>query len=265
MKNDRLSAIREHLYKHGTSSIQAIADSVGASLATIRRDLQILEEEGVVSRDHGSARIAKTAGIEVAFELREKQNLSAKRAIAAAAFEMILPNSTIFLDAGTTVLQLARQLRLNPMSVSVFTNCLTVAQLLMDVRGLKIAVLGGQLRPENASLVGGAAEAMLDRLWFDNLFIGAGAIADDGCIYSLDESEARLNEKMLTRAAKAVLLADSSKFGQQLTYKVAPLRAGLTVISDEGLPRAWFDRLDGVGCTMKIVETRDNATIAERA
>jgi DeoR/GlpR family transcriptional regulator of sugar metabolism len=156
-------------------------------------------------------------------------------------------------------------LRLNPMSVSVFTNCLTVAQLLMDVPGLKITVLGGQLRPENASLVGGAAEAMLDRLWFDNLFIGAGAIADDGSIYSLDESEARLNEKMLTRAAKAVLLADSSKFGQRLTYKVAPLQLGLTVISDDGLSRAWFDRLDGVGCTMKIVETPDNTTIAESA
>src|SRR6185369_4882574 len=173
MKNDRLSAIREHLYKHGTSSIQAIADSVGASLATIRRDLQVLEDEGVVSRDHGSARIATTSGIEVAFELREKQNLFAKRAIAAAAFEMIQPNAAIFLDAGTTVLQVARQLRLNPMPLSIFTNCLSVAQVLMDVPQLKITVLGGQLRPENASLTGGVAEAMLDRLWFDNLFLGA--------------------------------------------------------------------------------------------
>lgn len=265
MKNDRLSAIREHLYKNGTSSIQAIADSVGASLATIRRDLQILEEQGVVSRDHGSARIAKTAGIEVAFETRENQNLFAKRAIAAVAFEMILPDSTIFLDAGTTVLQVARQLRLNPMPVSVFTNCLSVAQVLMDVPKLKITVLGGQLRPENASLVGGAAEAMLDRLWFDTLFLGCGAVADDGCIYSLDEHEARLNEKMLTRAANVALLADSSKFGQRLTYKVAPVRAGITVISDDALPRPWIDRLINAGCTMKIVDGQDAASDAERA
>jgi DeoR/GlpR family transcriptional regulator of sugar metabolism len=267
MKNDRLSAIREHLYKHGTSSIQAIADSVGASLATIRRDLQVLEEEGVVSRDHGSARIATTSGTEVAFELREKQNLFAKRAIAAAAFEMIRPNAAIFLDAGTTVLQVARQLRLNPMPLSVFTNCLTVAQVLMDVPQLKITMLGGQLRPENASVTGGVAEAMLERLWFDNLFLGAGAIADDGCIYSLDESEARLNEKMLSRAATATLLADSSKFDQRLTYKVAPLARDLKIISDDGLPAGWADRLVALGCDLKVVSTQiDGAQVdASRA
>ena len=83
MKVGRLDAIRSHLYANGPSTIQAIADAVGASLATIRRDLQVLEDEGAIDRVHGGARIAEGSSVEVAFQERAKQNLAAKRALAA--------------------------------------------------------------------------------------------------------------------------------------------------------------------------------------
>jgi DeoR family fructose operon transcriptional repressor len=146
------------------------------------------------------------------------------------------------------VLQLARRLRLNPLPLSVFTNCLNTAQVLMNTPGIKIVLLGGQLRAENASMVGALAEAMIENLWFDQLFLGAGAIAPDACIYSLDASEAQLNQKMLARAAKTLLLVDSSKFDQRLTYRVAPLDNALTVISDEQLSASWWARLREQGC-----------------
>ncbi len=253
MKDDRFSAIRQHLYSSGYSSIQELADAVGASPATIRRDLLALEAEGAISRTHGGARIAESAGIEVAFEVREQRHLAAKRAIGDAAFDTILPHSAIFLDAGTTVLQVARRIRLNPMPLAVFTNCVTVAQVLMDVRELKITLLGGHLRPENASMVGSLAEDMLDRLWFDQLFLGAGAVAEDCCIYSLDEQEAHLNAKMLSRGAVSTLLVDSSKFGQRLTYKVAGLSADMGIITDDGLDAAWRARLRDAGCAPRMV------------
>lgn len=265
MKDDRLSAIRQHLYSSGYSSIQEIADAVGASPATIRRDLLALEAEGAISRTHGGARIAESAGIEVAFEVREQRNLAAKRAIGDAAFETIVPHSAIFLDAGTTVLQVARRIRLNPLPLSVFTNCVTVAQVLMDVRDLKITLIGGHLRPQNASMVGSLAEEMLDRLWFDRLFLGAGAIAEDCCLYSLDEEEARLNEKMLTRAAAKHLLVDSSKFGQRLTYKVARLSPDIGIITDDGIDDAWASRLRDIGCAAQVVGSRANDLIAGAA
>lgn len=248
-KDERLSLICQHLYSHGESTIQTIAEVADASLATVRRDLLSLEADGTIHRTHGGARIAKSAGVEVAFDLRENQNLFAKRAIAEVAYERIVSGSTIFLDAGTTVLQLARRLRLDPMPLSVFTNCLNVAQVLMNTPGVKIVLLGGQLRAENASMVGALAEAMIENLWFDQLFLGAGAIAPDACIYSLDASEAQLNQKMLARAASTMLLVDSSKFDQRLTYRVAPLDKALTVISDEQLPASWWARLREQGCT----------------
>src|SRR5437667_3129868 len=128
VKIERLDAIRSHLYAHGFSSIRSLADSVGASLATIRRDLQALEGLGAVDRIHGGARIADGSSVEVAFQERAKRNLAAKRAIAAAAYKLLKPHATVFLDAGTTVLQLARLIRVHPLPLRIFTNGLPVAQ-----------------------------------------------------------------------------------------------------------------------------------------
>src|SRR4051794_9323546 len=102
----RLGADRSPLYANRFLNIPGLADAVGASLATIRRDLTVLERQGAIDRVHGGARIAEGSSVEMAFEERAKRNLGAKRAIAAAAYELLVPHATVFLDAGTTVLQL---------------------------------------------------------------------------------------------------------------------------------------------------------------
>ncbi|MBY5312983.1 DeoR family transcriptional regulator [Rhizobium leguminosarum] len=255
VKVDRLDAIRSHLYANGFSTIQALADAIGASLATVRRDLQILEQEGAIDRVHGGARIAEGSSVEVAFQEREKRHLSAKRAIATAAYDLLHPRTAIFLDAGTTVLQLARLVRINPMPLRIFTNGLTVAQEFLNIPNLEVVLLGGQLRSENASLVGPQAEAMLETLWFDQLFLGASAISSDGAIYSVDSAEASLNRRMLARSANRFVLADSSKFGTTATYKVAPLDTA-KVITDSGLSRHWREELVNFGVDATIADLR---------
>jgi DeoR/GlpR family transcriptional regulator of sugar metabolism len=253
IKVDRLDAIRSHLYANGFSTIQSLSEAVGASLATIRRDLQKLEDEGAIDRVHGGARIAEGSSVEVAFQERAKQNIAAKRALAAAAYALLTPHATVFLDAGTTVLQLARLIRLNPLPLRIFTNGLAVAQEFLNVPNLQVAVLGGQLRSENASLVGPQAEAMLDALWFDQLFLGVSAIGADGAIYSVDSAEASLNGRMLPRSAQRFVLADSTKFGTMATYRVAPLSAATRVLTDSRLPADWPQRLEGWGVDFTIV------------
>ena len=255
VKVDRLDAIRSHLYANGFSTIHTLADAIGASLATVRRDLQILEREGLIDRTHGGARIAEGSSVELAFQERAKRHLSAKRAIATAAYDLLVPRTAIFLDAGTTVLQLARLIRINPMPLRIFTNGLTVAQEFLDIPNLEIVLLGGLLRSENASLVGPQAEAMLDSIWFDQLFLGASAISPDGAIYSVDSAEASLNKRMLTRSAHCFVLADSSKFGTTATYKVAPLDTA-KVITDSGLSRHWRDELVNFGVDATIADLR---------
>jgi DeoR family fructose operon transcriptional repressor len=253
VKVDRLDAIRSHLYANGFSTIQTLADAIGASLATVRRDLQILEREGAIDRVHGGARIAEGSSVEVAFQERAKRHLSAKRAIATAAYDLLVPRTAIFLDAGTTVLQLARLIRINPMPLRIFTNGLTVAQEFLNIPDLDVVLLGGQLRSENASLVGPQAEAMLESIWLDQLFLGASAISPDGAIYSVDSAEASLNRRMLARSAHRFVLADASKFGSTATYKVAPLNMA-KVITDAALSQQWRSELGNLGVEATIVD-----------
>ena len=104
----------------------------------------------------------------------------------------------------------------------------------------------------NASIVGTLAEDALEKLWFDQLFIGAGAISDEGAIYSADEQEARINRRMLTRSDAPVLMADADKFGQRLTYQVARLGAGTQVISETRLAADWQARLTEIGCRLTL-------------
>ena len=248
---ERLDAIRSHLYTHGFSTIQTLADAVGASLATIRRDLTVLEREGAIDRVHGGARIAEGSSGEMACQERAKRNLAAKRAIAAAAYELLVPHATVFLDAGTTVLQLARLIRVNPLPLRIFTNGLAVAQEFLNIPHLEVALLGGQLRSENASTVGPQAEAMLDTLWFDQLFLGVSAIGLDGAIYSVDGAAANLNRCMLARAGQRFLLADSSKFGTMATYRVAPLTQA-RIVTDAALSAKWRSNLADMGVEVTV-------------
>ena len=197
-------------------------------------------------------RLPRRRGSEVAFEHREQIALPAKRAIGEAAFALLRPDTAVFLDAGTTVLQLARRLRLNPLPLRVFTNCLPVAQVLMPVPEVAVTLLGGSLRVQNASTVGMLAEDALERLWFDQLFLGVGAIAEDGAISSADEQEARLNARMLTRAAQVIVLTDADKFGQRLTYRVAPLGPGQHIVTEARLDAAWQARLARLGCGLTL-------------
>jgi DeoR/GlpR family transcriptional regulator of sugar metabolism len=253
LQAERLGSIRSHLYTHGFSNVQALADAVGASLATIRRDLTVLEREGAIDRVHGGARIAEGSSVEMAFQERAKRNLGAKRAIAAAAYELLVPHASVFLDAGTTVLQLARLIRVNPLPLRIFTNGLAVAQEFLNIPNLEVALLGGQLRSENASTVGPQAEAMLNTLWFDQLFLGVSAIGPDGAIYSVDSAEANLNRCMLGRAGQRFLLADSSKFGIMATYRVGPL-TDAQIVTDTGLAPKWRTTIADLGAKITITD-----------
>jgi len=253
-KSERFTSIRQHLYSTGYSSVHSIATAVGASLATVRRDLQELENIGVIIREHGGASISESVEVEVAFEQRVQHNLEAKRAIADAAYQEIQPHSSIFLDAGTTVFQLARRIRSEPIPVNIFSNCVSVAQEFSNINDVTVTLLGGRLRPENASMVGSIAEHTLDQLWFDHLFLGCGAIADDCSIYSVDSDEARINKKMLARTSKTHLLVDSSKFGRHLTYRVAEISAATNLFTDSNLSAAWSEKLKDQDIKLNIID-----------
>jgi DeoR/GlpR family transcriptional regulator of sugar metabolism len=253
MKLNRLEAIQNQLYSRGTVSAQELSNELKASIATIRRDLQYLEEAGIVERIHGGAQLAHRSGIEVAFETRTRHNIEAKRAIGEFAFSMIEPHSSILLDASTTVLQTARRLKVTPIPLNLFSNSLAVAQELICASGIKVYMLGGLLRKENLSIVGPRAEDNLDQLWFDHCFLGAGAISEDGTIFSIEEAEASINAKMIARSKRCTVLVDSRKFGQRSTFRVAHLSEVTSVVTDSEIDLTLADRLRKNGINIEIV------------
>lgn len=258
MQSDRLAQIRNYLYAHGSTGIHQLAQAMDVSLATLRRDLQRLEETGTIVRSHGGAAIAETAGTELGFTLRESRGLSVKRAIANAAFRRLAPRTAVFFDAGTTVLQLAKRLRLAPIPLTVFTNSLAVLEVLFGVEEVQVFMLGGRLRHENKCVVGLLAEQAIDGLWFDQLFLGASAVQPDGTVATPDGDEARLNASMLRRSTEHFLLVDSSKFGRHATYRVASLKEMSHIFTDAGLPEGWRARLRQADASHTLASPEDH-------
>ena len=252
MANTRQDDIRNYLFDSGETPVQVLADAMGASLATVRRDLTEMEKSGLVERLHGAARIARLARSEAAFAHRETTRLAEKRAIASLAFEEIKPGSMIFLDAGTTVLQLARRIMLADMPVTLVTNSLVVARELTQASRISLILLGGRLRAENLSTTGPGAVAMLETMWFDQLFLGASAISNDGWLSSYDENEAQLNAHMAKRAAELHVLADHSKFGQRAAFNVLSLKKADALITDKAPDEAFYENASVSSADIKV-------------
>ncbi|MFV0335704.1 MAG: DeoR/GlpR family DNA-binding transcription regulator [Tropicimonas sp.] len=239
----RLQNIRDYLFAHDFASIHDLADRTGTSVATIRRDLSQLEKMGFIERSHGGARLVGKQKTEAAFSQRETERLEQKRAIVQEAYRLIKPHTSCFFDSGTTLLQLAKAISVNPMPISVFTNGLFISQTLMAVPDVETTMLGGNVVPQNAALSGPIAEAALERLMFDQLFLGAGAIGLDGVIYTRHLSEANLHRKLLDRAPRCILLVDSSKFNNVSTHAVSHINSQFHVITDRDLDNEVKQRL----------------------
>jgi DeoR/GlpR family transcriptional regulator of sugar metabolism len=248
----RSNEISAYLFQQGETQVADLARVLGASLATIRRDLSQLEGLGLIERVHGGARLASAARAEIGHKAREDRNLSAKRAVARIAYALLCPGQTVLLDAGTTVLQLARQIRLAPLPLTVVTNGLAVAHELADLPQIQLCILGGRLRPGHMSVVGPLAEAMLQGLWLDHAFLGASALPNDLHLTSFDADEARLNAVMADRAAHLTVLADHSKLGQRATYRVRAMTSADRLITDQSPPSAFTESAAAMGLTVLI-------------
>lgn len=263
LASDRLMQIRHYLYLNGMTGIHDLASEVDASLATIRRDLQRLEKQGLIIRTHGGAALADSVDREVAFETRESHALDHKRAIANEAFLHLERGSAVFFDAGTTVLQLARRLRIDPMPLTVFSNNITVSEALSGIEGVEMNLLGGRLRHANRSLVGILAEQAIENLWFDQVFLGTSAVQSDGTISTPDSEEASLNAAMMRRSKECFLLTDSTKFGRRSTYRVGHLDQISCVITDTDMDDAQVLALRERGHTI-ILASHSNDGLLER-
>ncbi|MGQ3410879.1 HTH-type transcriptional regulator GlpR [Natrinema sp. LN54] len=211
-------------------SVDALADELGVSKATIRRDLDELEDERLIERSHGGAVPVTAVGREQTYGQKEVQNLEAKAAIGSRAVTEIHDGQVVFFDSGTTTMQVAMQVPTDISFIPVTNSPLLALELGKEATDVKLT--GGTLRHRTRALVGPSAEAFMERTNFDLLFLGTNALSDDGSLTTPNEDEARMKQLMVESAERVVLVADETKFGERSFAQFATLEAVDVLVTD---------------------------------
>lgn len=208
----RWDRLRKLLRESGVLRVEDLGRQLQVSVATVRRDLDHLEAQGAIRRVHGGAVSVESRLNEPQFE--DKTSLSAreKRRIAEAAAGLIEGGDTIYLDGGSTVLELARLLR-DRSNLTVVTNSLYAAQELSG-QGPRLIVIGGELRRLSQTLVGPLTRLLLKEMYLDKAFMGTIGFALQEGLTTTDPSEAFTKEVVMNQARQVIVLADSTKAGQ---------------------------------------------------
>jgi DeoR/GlpR family transcriptional regulator of sugar metabolism len=193
-----------------------VAQVLGVTEETVRRDFEKLAAEGMLMRSHGGAVRLEIHRREFTLQDRAQQNIAAKQAIAAAAARRLKPGQTIYFDASTTVLQLAEGLP--EMPLTVVTNGLQIATALAEKSDVECILLGGALRASSLSTGGWASEKALEIYHLDTAFLSCRGVDPARGVSDAGEVHARLKHAVMERSDEVVLLADSSKVGLASSY-----------------------------------------------
>ena len=218
----------------GVRTIAELADSLQVSEATVRRDLQSLEDRGAVQRVHGGAiRVGDNEKGEPLFHEKATLRADEKERIAEAALALIEDGDSIYLDGGSTVLALAHKLGARH-DLTIVTNSLMAAAELMESRH-RLILLGGEFRPISRTLVGPLTAPIGETLHIGKAFFGTIGLTVSG-VSTTDPGEAYTKKLILGRAGKAILLADSGKFGRSSLIDAGTLDDFSTVVTDSSAP-----------------------------
>ena len=240
----RHAEILQILKADGAVSVQQLAGQIGASVSTIRRDLETLEQGGFLDRSFGGASLRARAlvTLETGQAVAEHILRSEKEAIARAAAALIEPHQAIILDSGSTVMEVAREIARGSLPLTVITNDLMVGQILSESPRIRVLVTGGTVRPGSSTLLGSPGEALLETIRADFAFVGAHAVTEAG-ISETNLDVVRVKQAILRASRRAVIVADHSKFGEPSVFHAAKLETGSVIVTDERADPVILDKI----------------------
>jgi DeoR family transcriptional regulator of aga operon len=252
-QEDRLGLILRHLNEHGSVGVGTLADTFGVSEASVRRDLQLLEKQKLLTRTHGGA-VASGVLYELPMRYRGGQQYAAKRAIAAKTIEILPPDAaSVGLNGGSTTTEVARALAATR-SVRVVTNALNIASELAVRSNIELVVCGGSARAESYELVGPLAEMTLSSINLDVAVIGVDGISITAGFTTHHEVEAHTNRALVRAAERVVVVADSSKLGKRGFARIVDVNAVSDIITDSGADAEDLAALRRAGPTVHVVD-----------
>lgn len=240
----RQRELLNHVRAYGAGSVNELARLLGVSTSTVRRDLNELQERGLLERVHGGA--APVSDDEPIRPLREVAFAEEKRRIGQAAAAHVADHSTVLILGGTTteaMLQFLGAAR----GLTVLTNSLMVVNRLSQYPDIDLVVLGGLLRRQEMSLLGHLTIAGLDEFGIDQVFSGAFGVDPEMGVTGTNLSETQTDRSLASSAPELIMIADHSKFLQRGPARLVPTSAITTLITDTGADRAILDRFRTAG------------------
>ena len=259
----RRAFMLEHIRRRGAASIQELAEEIGISMSTVRRDLEHLEERGYLERSHGGAVLQKP--IQSTFEpeaaITAELDRPQKEAIGLAAAATLTSGASVLFDSSSTVLVAARACGDRGIALTAVTNDLGIGQVLAGAGSIRCVILGGTLRPGSLTMVGEPGEGLLGKLSVDVALIGTHAISDTAITETSLETAA-IKRAMIAAARRIVLLADASKFRAAAFCRICELTEIDEMITDDRADPAEIDRLRSLGLAVTVVAARGEGSAA---
>jgi DeoR/GlpR family transcriptional regulator of sugar metabolism len=249
---ERQNQIMQLLARNQRISVTEICETFEVSEATARRDLEALAVQGKLQRVHGGAIPVGRAAPELPLLERCLEQASEKERIGKAAAAMVNNNETILLGSGTTVLEVAKNIREHK-GLTVITNSLPVINTLSGLPEISVIVLGGMLRDSELSFIGHITEQALAEVRAEKVFIGTRAISLDQGLTNDYLQETMTDRAILKAGREVIVVADHSKFGRVATALLAPIESIHTIVTDEGTQQDFLDAVQERG--LRVVTT----------
>lgn len=240
------------LQKEGYVKVLDLAKQLNVTVVTIRKDLKILEEKGMLYRTHGSASPVNPHTGDRNMTEKEKINPSEKKRIAAAAARLIQSNDSIIVNSGSTICAFAEQIEPKE-GLTIVTASIKVTTILSEKESINIIQLGGIFRKKSVSVIGNYTQSFLKDVACSKLFLGVDGIDIGFGITTSNIEEAELNKAMMDVASKTIILADSSKFGKKGFGKICDIDKVDVIITDSGIPASMIKKIEEQGIELMIV------------
>ena len=248
---ERHKYILNSLQRDGFVKVVELASRLDVTTVTIRKDLKLLEEKGLLYRTHGSASTINPLATDRTAKEKEKINTQEKRHIAVCAAKLIEKDDSIIINSGSTICAFAEEIK-SKGKLKVVTSSITATGILSEDQDLTVIQLGGILRRSSMSVIGSHTIGLLDSITCSKVFLGVDGVDVDYGITTSNMEEAELNRAMMKVGLQTIVLCDSSKFGRKGFGKICAVDKIDIVVTDKGISKSMRKSLEELGVEVLI-------------
>ena len=247
--NPRQSLLLDEVRARGTATVEALSEQFGVTLQTVRRDVKLLSDAGLLARFHGGVRLPSSTTENIAYRQRQQLNEQAKQRIARSVAQGVPEGCSLILNIGTTTEAIAREL-MRHKGLRVITNNLNVAAILSDNADCEVIVAGGVVRSRDRGIIGEMTVDFIKQFKVDIGLIGISGIEADGTLRDYDYREVKVARAIIEHSREVWVAADHSKFNRPAMVELARFDQ-VDMLFTDAAPPAPFPALlaqAGVNC-----------------